>query len=167
MLLSDMLRIPAALTPLPLVEAVANLAYRRVLSTHPSLFERLGAYRQRRFGFVATDLPFAFVARPSEDRIGVHRRPLRESVDVSVEAPFAVLLDLLQGTADGDALFFARDIQVEGDIEALLALRNSLDDARIDLADDVFGKANPLAPMARSVMRHLAAGRPKEAGRWN
>lgn len=164
---SDLLQIPAVLAPLPLTEAVANLAYRRVLSKHPSLFEQLDAYRQRRFGFVPTDLPLAFVARPADGRISVHRKPLRDKVDVSVEAPFGILLDLLQGKADGDALFFSRDIQVEGDMEALLALRNSLDDARVDLVDDVIGKGSPLAPIMRTVMRHLAGEQPKETGRWN
>lgn len=166
--LSDFLQVPVILVPLPLTEALANLAYNRVLLSHPSLFERLDVYRERRFGFVPTDLPIAFVAKPSEGRISVFRKPLvREVVDVCVEAPLGILLELLQGAADGDALFFSRDLQVEGDIEALLALRNSLDDARIDLVDDVFGNASPLAPMFRTVMRHLAAGHPKEGGRWN
>lgn len=165
--LSDLIQVPVVLMPLPLAEALANLAYQRVLSHHPSLFERLDMYRGRRFGFVPTDLPLAFVARPSDGRISVHRKPLRDRVDVSVEAPFGLLLDLLQGKADGDALFFSRDIQVEGDMEALLALRNSLDDARVDLVDDVLGEGSPLAPMVRTVMRHLSSGQAKEAGEWN
>lgn len=165
--ISDLLQVPVVLLPLPLTEAVANLAYQRVLSHHPSLFERLDIYRERRFGFIATDLPLAFVARPTDGRINVHRKPLKDRVDVSVEAPFGILLDLLQGKADGDALFFSRDIQVEGDMEALLALRNSLDDARVDLVDDVLGKGSPLGPMIRSVMRHLSGEQPRETGRWN
>lgn len=165
--LPDLLKVPAALVPLPLTEAIANLAYQRVLSSHPSLFERLDAYRERRFGFVPTDLPLAFVARPADGRISVHRKPLRDKVDVAVEAPFGILLELLQGTADGDALFFSRDIQVEGDMEALLALRNSLDDAGVDLVDDVVGKGSPLAPMIRTLMRHLTTDQSREAGRWN
>jgi predicted lipid carrier protein YhbT len=165
--LSDLVQVPVVLAPLPLVEAIANLAYQRVLSRHPSLFERLDAYRERRFGFVPTDLPLAFVARPADGRISVRRKPLRDAIDVSVEAPFGMLLDLLQGKADGDALFFSRDIQVEGDMEALLALRNSLDDARIDLVDDVLGKGSPLAPMIRTVIGHLSGGQSREARPWS
>jgi predicted lipid carrier protein YhbT len=166
--LSDLLQVPVVLMPLPLTEALANLAYQRVLSNHPALFVRLDAHRERRFGFIPTDLPLAFVAKPSEGRIKVRRKPLpRDAVDVSVEAPLGVLLELLQGTADGDALFFARDIQVEGDMEALVALRNSLDDAHVNLADDVLGKGSPLAPKLDAVMRHLTRRQPKEAGRWS
>jgi predicted lipid carrier protein YhbT len=167
MQLSDLIHIPVILVPLPLTEAVANLAYQRVLSKHPSLFERLEEYGSRSFGFVPTDLPVAFVARPDERRIGVRRKPMADAVDVSVEAPFAVLLQLLQGDADGDALFFSRDIRVEGDMEALLALRNSLDDARVDLVGDLLGDGSPLATMLKALMIHLSSGRPKEAGKWN
>jgi len=61
--LSDLLHFPVVFVPLPLTEAVANMAYQRVLSKHPTLFERLEKYRSRIFGFVPTDLPVAFVAR--------------------------------------------------------------------------------------------------------
>ena len=165
--LSDFIHIPVVLIPLPLTEAVANLAYQRVLSKHPTLFERLEEFRGRSYGFVPTDLPVAFVARPDEGRIGVRRKPMPDSVDVCVEAPFGTLLQLLQGEADGDALFFSRDIRVEGDMEALLALRNSLDDARVDLVRDLLGDDSPLAAMVRALMRHLSSARPGEAGGWN
>lgn len=165
--LTDFMQIPVALVPLPLTEAIANLAYQRVLSKHPTLFERLEEYRGRKFGFVPTDLPVAFVAKPDQRRIAVRRKPIQDMVDVRVEAPFGVLLQLLQGDADGDALFFSRDIRVEGDMEALLALRNSLDDARVDLVGDLLGDGSPLATMFKALMIHLSSGRPKDAGKWN
>jgi predicted lipid carrier protein YhbT len=165
--LSDLLHFPVVVVPLPLTEAVANMAYQRVLSKHPTIFERLEEYRSRTFGFVPTDLPVAFVARPDDRRICVRRKPMADAVDVCVEAPFGVLLQLLQGEADGDALFFSRDIRIEGDIEALLALRNSLDDARIDLADDLLGDGSPIAAMVKGVVRHLSSARSKEAGGWS
>jgi predicted lipid carrier protein YhbT len=166
--LSDLLQVPVVLIPLPLTEALANLAYQRVLAKHPLLFDRLEGYRDRRFGFFPTDIPLAFFAKPSNGRIEVRRKPFaRDDVDVSVEAPFSVLLELLQGSADGDALFFSRDVQVEGDMEALLALRNSLDAACVDLVGDVLATVGPLAPMLRAVLGHAATWQSKEAGRWS
>jgi len=167
MYLTGFMQIPVALVPLPLMEAIANLAYQRVLSRHPTLFERLDEFSGRSFGFVPTDLPVAFVAKPQDGRIVVRRKPMRDTVDVRVEAPFGVLLQLLQGDADGDALFFSRDIRVEGEMEALLALRNSLDDASVDLVGDLLGDGSPLATMVKALMIHLSSGRPKEAGTWN
>jgi predicted lipid carrier protein YhbT len=163
----SLLRIPVVMAPLPLAEALANLVYKKVLAGHPTLFDRLDAYRDRRFGFLPKDLPLCFVARPSDRRIEVYRKPLTVPLAVSVAAPFGMLLDLLEGKADGDALFFSRDIEVEGDMEALLALRNALDDARIDLVDDVVGARSPVAPLMRAMMRELAPDRQGEAGRWN
>jgi O2-independent ubiquinone biosynthesis accessory factor UbiT len=164
--LSELIPIPVVMVPLPLTVAVTNLAYQRVLARHPTLFDRLEEFRTRSFAFVPTDLPVIFIAIPNNRRIEVRRKPMREAADVRVEAPFGTLLRLLQGDADGDALFFARDIRVEGDMEALLALRNTLDDARVDLAGDLFGDG-PLATMARALMRHLMPDATKEAAGWN
>jgi len=167
MQLSELIHIPVVVVPLPFTGAAANLAYQRVLARHPTTFERLEEYGERSYGFVPTDLPVIFIATPNKRRVMVRRKPLREALDVRVDAPFGTLLRLLQGEADGDALFFSRDIRVEGDMEALLALRNSLDDARVDLAVDLFGQNSPLAAMARTLMRRLSPDATREAKGWN
>jgi len=164
MSLDTFLRIPILIMPVPVAETIANLAYQRVMVRHPSLFERLESYRDRMFCFVATDWSIAFLARPSERRIAVRRLPVGEAVDVRVEAPFGVLLRLLQGDVDGDALFFSRDIDVTGDMEALLALRNSLDDAHVDLVGDILGTGNPLEPLVRAMIEHRHRAASKGAG---
>lgn len=46
------------------------------------------------------------------------------------------LAQLAQGNGDGDALFFSRDITIEGDTEAIVALRNALDDSSLDIIND-------------------------------
>lgn len=79
-----------------------------------------------------------------------------------------MLLALLEGKLDGDALFFSRDITVTGDMEAMLALRNALDDCNIDLPSDLGTSAGPFAPMVRGIanyVRSKALG--KEATGWN
>jgi predicted lipid carrier protein YhbT len=65
-------------------------------------------------------------------------------------------MGLVDGTYDGDALFFSRDIAVDGDIEAVLALRNAVDDASIDLLHEAAAWAGPLA----AVFRHAARSWP-------
>lgn len=47
------------------------------------------------------------------------------------------LLGMIDGRYDGDALFFTRDLCVEGDTEAVVCLRNALDDVDGSIADDV------------------------------
>jgi predicted lipid carrier protein YhbT len=78
------------------------------------------------------------------------------------------MLGLAEGRLDGDAVFFARKLAVTGNMEAVLALRNALDDSGIDLvklAGDMSG------PIRRPVMATLSSIRRRalkaEGARWN
>lgn len=125
---------------------------------HPGLFSRLGEHAGKTFLVDPTDLPFVFRIAPRPDR--PHAEPRRRQDtgpwDARIAGSLAALLGLVHGTADGDALFFSRDLTIEGDTEAVLALRNALDDAELDLlaeAATAFGSAgNGLGHAAR----HLA-----------
>ena len=68
-----------------------------------------------------------------------------------------MLIDLAEGRLDGDALFFSRDLAVEGDTEAVVALRNAVDDAEIDLTADLASMFGPLAGPARLTINGVAA----------
>jgi predicted lipid carrier protein YhbT len=63
---------------------------------------------------------------------------------------------MVHGALDGDALFFSRDIVIEGDTEAVLALRNAVDDAEIDLAAEVAAIAGPASPYVAEIFRRAA-----------
>ena len=72
------------------------------------------------------------------------------------------LLALLEGRIDGDAMFFARSLSITGDMEAMLALRNALDDSGFDLPRDLGKAAGLLAPLvtrfAETVRRRALVG---------
>lgn len=137
------------------VRRATNLMFRRLLSSHSDLFERLGQHGAKRFAFVPADIPLTFVVQPAKSLIDVYRRPLVDEVDASVQGPLFLLLALLEGRCDADALFFSRDLVVTGDMEAMLAMRNTLDDAGIDLAKDLAPLAGPLAPLADRCLAQL------------
>ena len=59
------------------------------------------------------------------------------------------LIELLEGRVDGDALFFSRDLAIEGDTEVVLMLRNAVDSEVIDVLDDLTSVFGPLAGLAR------------------
>lgn len=143
--------------PLPLgpVEIMANAALRRVLQHHARLFDRLGAHSAKTFAFVPDDLPFAFVVNPAQRRIAVRRPQRLLRADVRIGGPIATLLALAEGRLDGDAEFFARGLTVDGDMEAALALRNAMDDCRIDLPNDLA----PQGPLHGPVQAGLATVR--------
>jgi len=134
----------------PLRRMVASFARR-----HGSVFARLGPYATRRFLIDPLDLPFAFCLHPRAPapRIAVLRKPVSCRSDARIAGPLSALLGMLHGMLDGDALFFSRDLVVEGDIEAVLALRNALDDVDVDLAAEAMAALGPLAPPVAPLVR--------------
>ena len=50
---------------------------------------------------------------------------------------------MLHGSEDGDALFFSGELAISGDTSAVLALRNALDDAELDLTAELAGLVHP------------------------
>ncbi|WP_311768039.1 U32 family peptidase [Zymomonas mobilis] len=50
---------------------------------------------------------------------------------------------MLHGESDGDALFFSRDLKVDGDMSVVVALRNAMDGVGEDLLRDVFSLPEP------------------------
>ena len=121
-------------TPLSLAGAAL---VRTLTRRHPSLFARLGEQAEKTFLIDPTDLPFAFRLAPHPSTGRASRRcGARTSGhwDARIGGPLAALLGLVHGVYDGDALFFSRDLVIEGDTEAVLALRNAIDNEEIDLA---------------------------------
>jgi O2-independent ubiquinone biosynthesis accessory factor UbiT len=139
-------------TPLFLIQHVTTIMFRHLLFRHPRLFERLGEYRAKRFAFVPTDLPLAFSVHPATRSITASRELPGDGVDSCVKGPLFGLLALLEGRCDADALFFSRDLAVVGDMEAMLAMRNALDDTSIDLPTDLSDLTGPLSPFVRSLL---------------
>jgi predicted lipid carrier protein YhbT len=67
------------------------------------------------------------------------------------------LFDLIVGPHDGDALFFSRDLTIQGDIGAVLALRNAIDNAELDLPHEVAQLLQPLSSLAEPMLRTAVA----------
>lgn len=148
------------LRPLPLMPL--RLALRRVAESmrdrRPGLFLRLGEHAAKTFLVDPTDLPFVFRLRPRPDRPGVEPRRRADAGpwDARIAGPLAALVGMVHGAYDGDALFFSRDIVIEGDTEAVLALRNALDDAEIDLLAEAAAVLGPAGPALERAARGLA-----------
>lgn len=136
--------------PLALVEALLSRLVDVTTQRHPRLFERLGPHAAARFLIDATDLPFVLIMQPAETarRLRVLPRGTAEGWDARIGGPLAALLGLVHGSYDGDALFFSRDLVIEGDTEAVLALRNAIDDAEIDLSEEALHGLGPLRALA-------------------
>lgn len=106
---------------------------------HPDLFDRLGPHASKTIGIAPSDVPVVFLLRPAPGAPGleVHPDHPQPACDALISGPFFALIDLAEGRLDGDALFFSRDIRIEGDVEAVLALRNALDGEDVDFIREV------------------------------
>ncbi|GLS32270.1 Predicted lipid carrier protein YhbT, contains SCP2 domain [Mesorhizobium albiziae] len=110
----------------------------RVLAARqPRLFERLAEHRSACFFVDPTDLAFAFTVVPDGERslVRIVGKAETSTASVVIRGPLLMLLGLLDGTLDGDALFFHRVISVSGRTEAVVALRNAIEDAELRPAD--------------------------------
>lgn len=152
--------VSTALRPLPLLplQPPLDALLNNVLRRCPLVFDRLGEHASKRFGIEPTDLPFAFLLEPrrSAPRVTIVRRLQASRLDARIAGPLAGLVGLIGGAYDGDALFFSRDIMVEGDISAIIALRNAIEDAGVDLIRDGAACLGPLGPFFESAARTAA-----------
>jgi predicted lipid carrier protein YhbT len=129
-----------------------------IVARHPGLLDRLGADDARRFGIHPLDLPFALVIEAGDGAVCVSIVPQLDDqrLDARIAGNLLALLDLIEGRHDGDALFFSRDLTIEGDIGAVLALRNAIDNAELDLPHEAAQLVRPLSGLAAPMLRVAA-----------
>lgn len=163
--LSPVLLVGMAARPLPpaLLQPLAALAMAAVRRRYPEVFSRLESLKDGTFLIDPVDLPFEFLLRPGARppsltvlRGGGAPETTAETTPETTPEPTAVisapllrLIELLEGRADGDALFFSRDIVIEGDMEAILTLRNAVDSAEIDMTEVMAAALGPFGGAAR------------------
>lgn len=155
----------------PLPSGILRPVLERIMTTvarrHPSLLERMRERGEPSFLIEPVDLPLRFVLHftepwprllPFSEEVIPHPVP-----DATIRGPLLVLLQALEGRLDGDALFFSRDLVIEGDTEAVLALRNALESDAVDLVGDLAAALGPLGGAGRlafgiasTVFRHAA-----------
>ncbi len=148
------------LLPLPLLQPILSLIGTSVARSQPDVFERLGPHAHKTFIIDPTDLPFVLVLRPKPEApaLSARRRADTPYSHARIAGSFLRLFQLVDGSLDGDALFFSRKLLVTGDTEAVVALRNALDDIDGGLVAAVthaFGPLSGVAGMTVSQLRRL------------
>lgn len=152
--LSPLLLLRPLSRPVPSVvqNHIMRAGIRRLHQQAPGIASRLKPIAGTTFLIVPAELPFAIQLAVQEDGTLTPRAVGASTLtDVSVRGTFHSLLAMLEGRSDGDALFFSRDLQVEGNTEALLTLRNALDSEAIRLADILLPQA------VQNLLRHPAS----------
>lgn len=163
--------------PVPLARAVmafmppaalarcVKVIVRRMEGRHPKLFKNLARLDPALVHLVPTDLPHRFALRMGSDQVSFFvLQEETETPDAQVSGRLESLIDMLEGRADGDTLFFSRDIDVTGDTSVIVGLRNTLDREEINLYEEVISLCGPFAPQAGFILSFLdrAAHRVKD-----
>ncbi len=143
--------------PLPLLQPILTLIGTQVARAQPDVFARLGPHALKSFVIDPTDLPFVLVLEPRPDipSLSAWRRGDVPFCHARIAGSFLNLFDLIDGSLDGDALFFSRKLRVTGDTEAIVALRNALDDVDGGVVESITKAFGPLAPIAAITVSHL------------
>jgi len=137
-----------------LVQPILSRIVRRVAVRHPTLFARLGPHQGTDFLIDPVDLPFALHLRPDPDALVFRAVPRNAAPKARavIRGRFLLLLELVDAQEDGDAAFFSRDLEVSGDTEAVVRLRNALDDVEGSIAEDA---ASMFGPPGRAILARL------------
>ena len=139
-----------ALAPLSLV---LTTALRRAARLNPDAFDRLGAWREAVFVIAPAEAPVDFDLKPRAVGGAITARPRdpgRRYV-ARISGPLLALLGVFDGSLDADGAFFRREIRVEGDVEAMITLRNVMDAADLRLSDLVPAPSVLRRPLGRVV----------------
>ena len=149
--------------PLALLQPILTHIATHVARSRPELFARLGPHADKLFLIDPIDLPLVLLLRPNAARpsLRASRRDERPRHDAAIAGTFLNLLNMIDGSIDGDALFFSRDLRVSGDTEAVVALRNALDDfegSALDSVVSAFGSLSAPLQLVISALRGMRMG---------
>ncbi len=151
--------------PFVLARAVGALL-RGMQRAHPKLFQNLARLKPAIIHVDPDDVPHRFELKYGGDekpRVRILEKTGQGAADAHIKGDLDILLNLLEGRIDGDALFFTRGLVITGDTAAIVALRNTLDREEIDLFNDITGLFGPLSkPVGRALS---ALGRVRETAK--
>ena len=145
----------AGILPLFPLQHVISYVLAQTVRRHAPLLERLAEQDAKVVAIVPIDLPIAFLVTidATSPSVDVVRELDGHRINSRISGTAMSLLDMVEGRLDGDALFFSRDLSIEGDVEAVVALRNAIDGEGLDVLQDAVAPLGPLASPAEKIGR--------------
>jgi len=136
-----------------ILNSVANKIYRN----HPSMAERLQPIINSSFFVKITNLPFNVFFTIEEKGVAVKALHNSEqpTADLTISSDLTSLVNIFEGDEDGDKLFFSRKLQINGNSEALVTLRNAIDSQDINIVEEISAPFKIFANPAKSVINKL------------
>jgi len=143
--------------PLFLIEPFAKRSTQHIALKFPEIFDRLGPCTEKIFLINPTNMPFVFLLNPNRTNpwMKTYRHKNGLEYDASISGSFLNLLHMIDAERDGDALFFTRDLKIEGETEAVVYLRNALDDINGNIASEIASLYGATGKVFLSSLRHI------------
>lgn len=144
--------------PLPVIQKSVEKISENMQKKYPHFVERLADLEEPSWLINPIDMPFAFYLDVKDKHLKI--KALRKEGEMPEAAAFIHaslpnLLKMMNGSSDGDALFFTRDLNIEGSTEAVVALRNAIDATGVDVAQEILAATGPLAGPAQKASGFL------------
>ena len=118
--------------PLWFLKPWVRIIFARIVAAHPEISERLLGYEEKSLMLCPDGHEIAFLLKV---KTGGATLELVEKNQVDagakVSGKMASLIELGSGKIGGDALFFCRDLFLEGETSLVVALRNAVDGAKV------------------------------------
>lgn len=121
-----------------LIQPLLTGIVRNVANRHPSLFARLGEHQATTYLIDPVELPFSLLLRPDPEALSLRAVPRDRlpEAGAAIRGKFLLLLRLIDAGEDGDSAFFSRGLDIGGNTEAVVRLRNALDDIDGSIVED-------------------------------
>ncbi len=124
----------------PILQTGINKLTKLFLQQHPKVITKMAEFSPARLVLVPADMPFCFFVEFTKDSLQINiidSNAYSGSNLTIVTASLEVFIKMLEGDLDGDALFFSRQLMVEGDTTIVVALRNILEAESVNIKKDV------------------------------
>ncbi len=138
--------------PLPVIQKSVKKISENMQKKYPSFVERLSGLDQASWLINPVDMPFAFYLDIEDNHLNIQalrKEGERPDASATIHASMPNLIKMMNGSSDGDALFFTRDLNIEGSTEAVVALRNAIDSTGADIGQEILAILGPLAMPAQ------------------
>lgn len=140
--------------PIRLCNPLFQSLFQRFIQKHPTIFDRLENYDGQAINLDFLDQSFLIHLKFCGKNTKAHLFPDGQTppkADATIYATTEVFISLLNGSQDGDMLFFNRHLTFIGKTELVVALRNCLDNENLCLEDELIS----LIPMSKNWTRSM------------
>ncbi len=140
--------------PLVFIQPVLKKSMKIMSEQHNNIFTRILHSNNAKDVNVlidAIDIPFLFYITITKNGHNLQAIKRTENVlhDAKISGHLTSLLELFEGTIDGDAAFFSKQLTIEGSTALVVALRNAIDSADINLVNDLSLIFSPFDSIAK------------------